>query len=205
LEAALVAFKEFQFEVRTGHHYLGGFIGEDDALREWLRKKTKHWEEAVADLATVAPNFPQTAYAGGLQKSLQQEWQFVQRVTQGIGPKFRDVELVLAKTFLLTLFGDDYHKVDPCRKLSCLPVKWAGLAIPDPTVSAEPNYEASVLLCSHILAAFRGVDRFRSANHSAVITEVKRRELKAHNFETNSFSMTALTSKLSCNNRRTIL
>jgi hypothetical protein len=28
------------------------------------------------------------------------------------------------------------------RKLSCLPVKWAGLAIPDPTVSAEPNHLA---------------------------------------------------------------
>jgi hypothetical protein len=122
LEAALVAFPEFQFEVRTGHRYLGGFIGEDDALREWLREKPKHWEEAVADLATVAPNFPQTAYAG-LQKSLQQEWQFVQRVTQGIGPEFRDIELVLAKTFLPTLFGDDYDEVDPRRKLSCLPVK----------------------------------------------------------------------------------
>jgi hypothetical protein len=51
-------------------------------------EKPKNWEEAVADLAKVAPNFPQTAYSG-LQKSLQQEWQFVQRVTKGmIDPKF---------------------------------------------------------------------------------------------------------------------
>jgi hypothetical protein len=87
LEAAQVAFPEFQFEVRTGHRYLGAFIGEDDALKERLAEKTKHWEEAVVDLATVAPNFPQAAYSG-LQKSLQQEWQFVQRVTKGIGPEF---------------------------------------------------------------------------------------------------------------------
>jgi hypothetical protein len=66
---------------------LGGFIGNDIALCSWLRKKTKNWEEAVADLAKVASNFPQTAYSD-LQKSLQQEWQFVQRVTKGIGPKF---------------------------------------------------------------------------------------------------------------------
>jgi hypothetical protein len=75
-------------------------------------------------------------------------------VTKGIGHEFQDVELALAKTFLTTLFGDDYNKTDPHRKLSCLLVKWAGLVISDPTVSAEPNYEASILLCSHILAAF---------------------------------------------------
>ena len=31
---------------------------------------------------------PQTSYTG-LQKSLQQEWAFVQRVTPGIGPEFQ--------------------------------------------------------------------------------------------------------------------
>jgi hypothetical protein len=72
LEAAHIAFADFNFKVTTGSRYLGGFIGEDDALRSWLAEKTKNWEEAVADLASVAPNFPQTAYSG-LQKSLQQE------------------------------------------------------------------------------------------------------------------------------------
>jgi hypothetical protein len=157
---------------------LGGFIGKDDALRSWLVEKTNSWEEAVADIAEVAPNFPQTAYSG-LQKSLQQEWQLFQRVTKGVGPAFRDVEHALSKTFLPTLFGDDFDKSDPRRKLYCLPVKWAGLAIPDPTVSADPNYDASVLLVSHILAAFRGVDTFRSADHTAVILEVKA-ELKTN-------------------------
>jgi hypothetical protein len=128
-------------------------------LPSWLQEKTKNLEEAVADIAKVAPNFPQTAYSG-LQKSVQQKWQFVQRVTKGMGFKFQDVKLTLFKTFLPTLFGDDFDKSDPHRKLSCLLVKWAGLAIPDPTVSADPNYEASVLLCSHILAAFQGKDTF---------------------------------------------
>ena len=96
------------------------------ALREWLLEKTKAWEDAVADLAAVAPNFPQAAYSG-LQKSLQQEWQFVQRVTKGIGPEFKNIELSLTRTFLPTLFGDDYGDDDPRRNISCLPVKWAGI------------------------------------------------------------------------------
>jgi hypothetical protein len=105
------------------------------------------WEEAVSDLASVAPNFPQAAYSG-LQKSLQQEWQFVQRVTKGIGPEFQNVKLTLSRTFLLTLFGDNYDENDPYCKISCLPVKWAGLVIPDPTSLADSNYNVSILLCS---------------------------------------------------------
>ena len=70
---------------------MGGFIGEDEALNEWLMEKTKFWEEAVTDLTSVTQVFPQVAYSG-LPKSLQQEWQFVQRVTKGIGPAFASME-----------------------------------------------------------------------------------------------------------------
>ena len=99
---------------------------------------------------------------------------------EGIGPKFASVKQTLAKTFLPTLFGDhEYDGDDPWRALAGLPVKWAGLAIPDPTTSAQPNYEASILPCSHILAAFRGVNVFQSTDHLKVIREVKA-ELKAN-------------------------
>jgi hypothetical protein len=81
----------------------------------------------VADLvASVVPNFLQTACSGLLlQKSLQQEWQFVQRVTKHIGPKVADAKVaLLSKTFLPTLFGDHDDKDDPQRtKMSCVMVK----------------------------------------------------------------------------------
>jgi hypothetical protein len=112
--------------------------------------------------------------------------------------------VALSRTFLPTLFGDDCNDDDPPRNISCLPVKWAGLAVPNPTVAADANYEASTLLCSHILAAFQGIDTFRSAKHKLVISEVKT-ELKLRNEAKCEDSMTLLTSKLSCGDRRTIL
>ena len=54
-------------------------------------------------LAGVARNHPQSAYAG-LQKSLQQEWSFVQRVIPGIRDAFGPVEEALQENFLLALF-----------------------------------------------------------------------------------------------------
>jgi hypothetical protein len=69
---------------------------------------------------------------------------------------------------------------------------------------AQPNYEASIHLCSHILAAFRGVDVFQSIDHLKVIREVKS-ELKLCSAANNESSLNDLASKMSCNKRRTIL
>ncbi len=59
------------------------------------------------ELAVVAKNFPQAAYSSGLQKSLQQEWQFVQRVVKGIsGDDFSEIEKAINDLFLPSLFAD---------------------------------------------------------------------------------------------------
>jgi hypothetical protein len=129
----------------------------------------------------------------------------VQRVTKRIGPDFASVEeQTLAETLLPTLFRNEYDEDDPQHALAGLPVKWAGLAISDPTTSAQPNYEASILLCSHILTAFRGVDVFRLTGHLKVIRDVKA-ELKLRNAAKSESSLNNLASKMSCDNRRTIL
>ena len=73
-------FRGLGIQVMTGHWYLGGFLGDMLAEREWLGKKIQGWKESVAILAGVSLKHPRFAYAG-LQNSLQQEWAFVQRVT----------------------------------------------------------------------------------------------------------------------------
>ena len=54
-------------------------------------------------LSRMAYKHPQTAYAG-LQKPLQQEWEFVQRFTPDIGDAFVPVEEALWDSFVLDLF-----------------------------------------------------------------------------------------------------
>jgi hypothetical protein len=71
-------------------------------------------------------------------------------------------------------------------------------------LGVQPNYEASILLCSHILAAFRGVDVFRSTDHLKVIRDVKA-ELKLRNAAKSESSLNDLASKMPCDNQRTIL
>ena len=68
-----------------------------------MAAKIKGWTESVEILAGVSQKHPQSAYAG-LQKSLQQEWALMKRVTTGIGDAFGLVEKVLWETFFLALF-----------------------------------------------------------------------------------------------------
>ena len=62
----------------------------------------------------------------------------MQRVTLGIGDAVGPVEKALKETFVPELFdglGDGVPEVG----VICLPVKQAGLALPDPTQTAPEN------------------------------------------------------------------
>jgi hypothetical protein len=85
---------------------------------------------------------------------LQQEQQFMQRGVKDIGKKFPGVEKEMTQTFLPALFDDTIDSDDPRLALLCLPVKHFGLALPNPILSADKNYEVCILSLSHILADF---------------------------------------------------
>jgi hypothetical protein len=109
--------------VQTGSRYLGGYIGSKAGRELWVQEKVTLWTSAVTDLAFAALSHPQTAFAG-LQKSLQHEWQFIQRVIDDI--------------FLLAVYyGETLKDCTYRRNLSALPVKFTGLALalPDPCFS----------------------------------------------------------------------
>ena len=121
-------------KVVTDSRYLEGFIGEGKAEKSWLDRKVMVWAESVDTLAGVSHKHPQSAYAGW-QKSLRQEWAFMQRVTLGIGDAFSPVEKALQETFLPALF-ERLEEVAPERGVTRLSVKQAGLDLPDPTLTA---------------------------------------------------------------------
>jgi hypothetical protein len=192
MELARTTFVDLNFTIITGHHYLSGFIGNQDPFETWIREKTQHWSEAVTDLASFAKNFPQSAYSG-LQKVLQQEWQFVQRVKKDIGMEFTNVERAISQSFLPDIFDNPPHS------LTCLPVKHTSLAIQDPTESFESNYEASTLACSHLVAALKGVKEFQSLHHLARV------ELQSCSQVKHDSTLIYIILPLFCDNCSTIL
>ena len=50
--------------VLTGHRYLGGYIGDGEAERKFLKDKIQGWTESMKILSGVTQKHPQSAYAG---------------------------------------------------------------------------------------------------------------------------------------------
>ena len=90
--------------VITGSRYLGGFIDDQVFGETCLEEKVEGWVALVRTLLGVDRKHLKTSYAG-LEKSLQQEWAFVQQVTPNIGGAFSPVDYALQDYFPSALFN----------------------------------------------------------------------------------------------------
>jgi hypothetical protein len=116
----------------TGNRVLGSYIGQPANLDTWLSSKTQHWVEQIQSLSLACPQFPQSAYCA-MQKSLQIEWQFVQRIT-----KCPPDSLLPLKLPLLTLFFQLSSNAHPHHGTS-LPCLSNLLVFPSLIPPKQPN------------------------------------------------------------------
>ena len=140
-------------------------------------------------MSGVAHRHLQMAYTG-LQKSLQQEWAFVQRVTPGIGMAFQTVKYEMRDKFLPTLFQGAMSHI-PRRAITVIPVKQAGIDLVDPTQTSGSNWTASCVTTCHLVAALCRTAEFRSGNHALVRGE-GREEIRQQHTEAAETADTAL-------------
>jgi len=88
----------------------------------------------------------------GLTKSLQLEWQYIQRVVPAIGTTLAPIEEALANTFLPALLEEPPALMARLRAISTLPVQYAGLGIPNPMATAAQDYAASRKLTDPLMS-----------------------------------------------------
>ena len=84
-------FRGYRLEIVIESRYLEGFMGAEEVQALRLENKVGGWQYLVEIVDRVVCKHPYTAYVG-LQKSLQQEWVFLQRITLYIGKAFHPVE-----------------------------------------------------------------------------------------------------------------
>jgi hypothetical protein len=101
---------------------LGGYICSSFDKELWVQEKVSLWTSVVIDLAFTVLSHPQTA-STGLHKTLQHEWQFLQRFFDGIGDtSFTPIEEAISDLFLLAHFGGSLE-CDCHPKPAKLPLK----------------------------------------------------------------------------------
>ena len=87
VEIAKSAFQNVGVKVVTGHRFLGGVVGEREFCVQFVREKVDVWVDCVDKLSQAAIKAPQAAFAS-LTKSLQCEWDFLQRVVPDCADAF---------------------------------------------------------------------------------------------------------------------
>ena len=85
-----------------------------------------------------------------------------------MGEAFGPVEEALRDIFILALFRALSEGL-PGRENTRLPVKQAGMALPDPVHTTPENLTVSSVITGHLVAALRGQVVFQTANHSACL------------------------------------
>ena len=152
---AKATLSEFNFEYTDGARYIGSFIGSTESQQSWLQPKIDKWVENVKLLSKAARRFPQTAYAG-LAKSLQMEWTYLQRVVPDVSAFFEPIEEAITSDFLPALLAGGMAETDEAfRNLTCFPVRYAGLGIPNPVKQAKRQYDTSLEMTEPVHRSLR--------------------------------------------------
>ena len=86
-----------------------------------------------------------------MAKSLQSDWQYLQRVLPDSGDAFAPLEEAIAKAFLPSLLQEQSKLPENFRSQLALPVRQAGIGIPSPCSTARGFTEASVN-CTELFA-----------------------------------------------------
>ena len=72
-------FSAYGVTIIEGGRVLGGFVGSKAEAQSWGSNKVQSWVKSLKILSEVARKQPQAAYVA-VSKSLQNEWNYMQRI-----------------------------------------------------------------------------------------------------------------------------
>ena len=138
----------------------------------WIEKKIDEQSEVVEVVVEIVEYIPQAAFAG-IQRALQQELTFVQRVVPNIRPLFMKLEDTISNLFQSKLFGE---KILPqIRNGVRVQIRQGGTIIPKREEMIDLNYQASTYECSHLIDSRKNREFFDTACYTNTMTPVRAR------------------------------
>ena len=140
LERASDLFRDLGISVVTGSQFLGGFVGERSLAADFVSNKVRVWCECIQSLSDVAISESQASFAA-LARSLQFEWNHIQRVIPECGTLFAPLLHAINSIFYPSLFGGTVSENEIA--LFSLPTCFGGLGITNCVESASLAFRSS--------------------------------------------------------------
>uniref|UniRef100_A0A8D8W759 Reverse transcriptase domain-containing protein n=3 Tax=Cacopsylla melanoneura TaxID=428564 RepID=A0A8D8W759_9HEMI len=171
IEYAQHVFEGTGIKVVTGSRFLGGYVGTNEDKNTFVVSKVDEWKSAVVKLAQVSQREPQAAYAAFV-KSLQFQWTYFQRVINGVEDSFQSLNATIRSVFLPSMIGGPVG--DDEADLFSLPVKKGGLAINNPMIMANLNFETSKKCSTVLVSSISNKTQLELCEHHNAMNEAKK-------------------------------
>ena len=168
LETARNLFSDLEVDVVTASRFLGGCVGNEEEIHQYVRSKVDLWTKHVERLAQAARAYPQSCYAA-FTRSLSCEWAFLQRVVGDCDEEYVPLRDVVKTIFIPSVLGREVLEQE--HELFELPVKNGGLAFSDPVKAAGPAFSLSKKATELLQEAVcTGVDADVAAHHTHCVS-----------------------------------
>uniref|UniRef100_A0A8D8V7C8 Reverse transcriptase domain-containing protein n=1 Tax=Cacopsylla melanoneura TaxID=428564 RepID=A0A8D8V7C8_9HEMI len=176
--AAHTIFQNVGVKIVDSHRFLGSIIGREEQKKKYVKEKVEVWIGCVEKLSQASEKHPQAVHSA-FTKSLQHEWQYLQRVLNSDENDYCQLKEKI-KTRLIPSIVD--REVSPNEyELFCLPARLGGLGISDPTANVVHSYETSLKANEKLIAAIKSGTELNSNehfNHAKIELNVERIKLK---------------------------
>ena len=198
LQKANDLFHDLGVRVVTGSRFLGGFVGERSLAADFVSNKVKVWCNCIQQLSDVALVEPQASFAA-LARSLQFEWNHIQRVIPECGTLFAPLQHAINSIFYPALFGGAVSEQEIA--LFSLPTRFGGLGIANCVDSASLAFQSSQEGSSLLVTAIVNREVVCLADHLAHLVVVHSRVTASRDDQCRLLLSSLLSSMLSVTTR----
>lgn len=144
-EKAKTVFQQTNVQITTiGKRYLGGAIGNESFVEEFITEKVTKWVGEVERLSVFAKSQPHSSFAA-FTHGLVHKWVYLCRVLEISEQLLQPLENVIQQSFLPALTGQAPPNAQ-VRKLLALPTRHGGLGIIIPTTVPQEQHCASIAI-----------------------------------------------------------
>ena len=200
MEKAREMFADLDVDIALASRFLGGCIGNQKGIEEYVMDKVDDWVRTVSRLAEVAKSYPQSAHSA-FTHSVSSQWTYLQRVMDGDGEEYAPLQTTIHQLFTPSLLGREVLGDE--HTLFSLPAKLGGLAICDPTSTGSSAYTTSRAATEVLQTAIKTGDAVCMADHEQHCSSVLR-DARAQRTQREKASLSSLLAEMPHDKRRTL-
>jgi hypothetical protein len=184
-----------------GERHLGAVVGSEEYRCKYVTDKVACWVKDVEDLADIAKDEPQLAYAC-YTKGMSHRWTYVMRTIPGIKDLLAPLEDAIANSLIPAIMGREVSGNE--REVMQLPIRFGGLGMPNPVESTDREFKCSTEMTEQLVKLILKQELTLDNLDKSAVEETKSR-LRGEKESEHEKQYTIVCSKVNARTKRAMM